>query len=182
MKVKGPGGRLYRAGLWLGLLFLALSASGANCGGENAAPQTNDDLKLAVCQASDVTFVWAVDRDDLIAQLKAPSAGWVAVGFCYDQSATRGKLIIGSLVDGRPVVRLRNFSGAVLTADQAKLVEAHVTRLNGGTVVLFRARLSDLGLTGRVNSTVPLILARHATEADVNHYQDGLLGRVNVTL
>lgn len=173
--------RIVLSGLCLGLALLSLALSGANCG-ENAPPQTNADLKQVTCKESDVTFVWAIDREDLIAQLKAPSPGWVAVGFCSDGAGLSGKLIIGSLANGQPVVRLRNFSGPNLAPDQAKPVEVHVTRLKGGTVVLFRAKLRDLGLAGRVNNSVPLILARHATEEDINRYQDGLVGRVNITL
>ncbi len=164
------------------MFLLSLALSGANCGGENTAPQTNADLKQAVCQASGVSFVWAIDQDYLIGQLKAPGPGWVAVGFCSDESATSGELIIGSLVKGQPVVRLRKFSGLRLAPDTAKLAEVHVSRLQGGTVLLFRARLSDLGLAGKVNTAVPLILARHVSEEDIDRYQDGLIGRVNVTL
>jgi hypothetical protein len=162
---------------------LSLALSGADCPGqaENAPAQAGQDLKSVTCPATGVTLVWAVDRDDLIGMLKAPGAGWVAVGFCSDRTASAGKLVIGSVVNGRPVVRLKSLTGVVLNPD-GQLLEAHATREGEATVIIFRARLNDLGLVGKVGKPVPIILARSAAQDGITQYKCATVGAKIITL
>ena len=169
--------------LALGLVLLSLALSGADCAEQagSAAAHSESDLKCVTSETTGVTLVWAVDRDDLIGVLRAPGAGWVAVGFAGDQTASSGKLVIGAVVNGRSVVKLKKFAGSSLAAD-GRLLEAHAAREGGATVVIFRARLQDLGLADKVGKRLPVILARNAGQDDIDQYQSGSVGTVSVTL
>ena len=163
---------------------MSLALSGADClgQGENGPAQAGQDLKCVTCETVGVTLVWAVDRDDLIGMVKSSSPGWVAVGFSSNELASAGSMVIGSVVNGRPVVRLKKFSGVTLTPGDGQLLEAHVTREKGATVVIFRARLKDLGLLGKVGKPLPVILARNAAQDDINQYRNATVGTKTITL
>jgi hypothetical protein len=170
--------------LVLGLVLLSLALSGADCLGQagSSAPPAAADLKCVTCETTGVTLVWAVDRDDLIGMLRSSSPGWVAVGFSSDEAASSGKMIIGSVFNGRPVVRLKKFIGPVLNPDNGRLLEAYATREQGATVVIFRARLKDLGLVDKIGKTLPVILAKNAAQDDISQYQSAAVGTVKITL
>ena len=148
----------------------------------SSATQASADLKCATCETTGVTLVWAVDRDDLIGMLKAPGSGWVAVGFSNDLTASSGKMVIGSVFNGRPVVKLKQFTGPRLSPVAGQLLEAHAVREQGATVVIFRARLKDLGLADKVGKALPVVLARNAAQDDISQYQSAAVGVVNITL
>jgi hypothetical protein len=181
-------GKLFRHSglviLVLGIALLSLALSGANCLGQadSSAVQAGEDLKCVTCETAGVTLVWAVDRDELIGQLKVSGPGWVAVGFAVDEASPSGKLIIGSVVGGQPVVRLRKFSGLTVSPDEGRLVESHAARDQGGTVVIFRAKLRDLGLADRVGKRLSVLLARDPARDDINQFQGGTIRMVSITL
>ena len=181
-------GKLFRHSglviLVLGLVLLSLALSAANCSdqAENGGAQLSQDIKCVTCESTGVTFIWAVERDDLIGMLKSSSPGWVAVGFSSDESASAGKIVIGSVINGRPVVKVHKFFGWKLIPDDARLIEAHAAREQGATVVIFRAKLSDLGLADKVSKPLPVVLAKDATQEDFANYQNGVIGTVKITL
>jgi hypothetical protein len=165
----------------VGLALLSLALSGATCDGQ-AAPGAGQDFKCVTCECTGITFVWAIERDDLIGMLKSSSPGWVAVGFSSDGSVSTGKIIIGSVVNNQSVVKLNKFFGYKLIPDTRKLIEAHAARERGVTVIVFRAKLRDLGLEGKISQTIPVILAKNATQENIDNYQDGSIKQVNITL
>lgn len=179
-------GKLFRHSglviLVLGLVLLSLALSAANCGGQAENGGQSQDIKCVTCESTGVTFIWAVERDDLIGMVKSSSPGWVAVGFSSDESASAGKIVIGSVINGRPVVKVHNFSGWKLVPDSTRLIEAHAAREQGATVVIFRAKLSDLGLADKVSKPLPVVLAKNATQEDFAEYQNGVIGIVKITL
>jgi hypothetical protein len=174
--------------LFLGMSLLLLATDPAYA---KKVAQPFDPAVLAVARSghdiknvsvAGVTFVWAIDRGDLIGMVKSTTSGWVAVGFNSDRASQESKLIIGSIIDGRPLVEVQRVFGLAHSPDPAALALAHVTKENNATVVIFRVKMKDLGLEGKSGKPAKIILARSAETNDLNQYHNGKRGTVTVTL
>jgi len=174
---------------WLLVICLLGTAAGAGYAKKSArsfdpkalaAARSGHDIKSV--SVDGVTFIWAVDRDDLIGMVKSTTPGWVAVGFNSDRGSQESKLIIGSIIDGRPSVVIQKVSGLVHSPDPAALALAQVTKENNATIVIFRVKMKDLGLEGKSGKAAKIVLARNAETDDINQYNNGTRRTVTVTL
>ncbi|MBN3033681.1 MAG: hypothetical protein JW873_06265 [Candidatus Saganbacteria bacterium] len=165
-----------RKNIILACLLLAVMV-GMTCGAQAAASQ---DIKSV--KAGGVTFVWAVDRGELIGMLKSPSGGWVAVDFSQEVGTLEGKLVIGSLAGGRPAVEIRKVSGLAHGPDSAAATLARVMKENNDTVVVFRAKLKDLGLDKKIGKNVKIVLARSDKTDQLDQYHKGVRSAARITL
>jgi hypothetical protein len=173
------------------LLAISLLGTAAGAGYAKQTARSADPKALAAARSGHdiksvsvdgVTFIWAVDRDDLIGMVKSASPGWVAVGFNSDRASQESKLIIGSIAGGHPSVEIQKVSGLAHSHDPAALALAQVTKENNATVVIFRVKMKDLGLEGKSGKPAKIFLARNAESDDISQYDNGTRRAVTVTL
>jgi len=67
-----------------------------------AEPQSNDEFKTV--SAVGMTFEWRVEGRFLHGRMRAPTTGWVTVGFNQEDQLAGTKLIMGYVADGEVVV------------------------------------------------------------------------------
>ena len=173
------------------LLVICLLGTAAGAGQAKKAARSFDPKALAAARSGHdiksvsvdgVTFIWAVDRDDLIGMVKSATPGWVAVGFNSDRGSQESKLIIGSISGGHSSVVIQKVSGLAHSPDPAALALAQATKENNATVVIFRVKMKDLGLEGKSGKPARIVLARNAETDDINQFNNGTRRTVTVTL
>jgi hypothetical protein len=174
---------------WLLGVSLLWVAAGPGYAKKPAAPldpkiaalaRSGQDIKSVT--VAGVTFIWAVDRDEMIGMVKSTTSGWVAVGFNSEHASAESKLIIGSIIDGRPSVEIQRVSGLAHSPDPAAPAMAHVMKENNATVVIFRVKMKDIGLEGKGGKPAQIILARSAETDELNQYYNGTRGTATITL
>jgi hypothetical protein len=171
------------------LFLLTVAAQYSGCSSYQSSSDygttttTGTTLNPRQASAAGVNFSWSTDGTNLLGTLEAASSsGWVAVGFNGDSMATAGKVVIGMVSAGSTTVQIQTISGRTHSQDSATVIASSGKEEGGTTTITFKARLADLGLTGKVGTTLSVILARNASEDGLTVYHGSNRGSTSITL
>ncbi len=135
-----------------------------------------------IVTVKDITFTWIVNDNVLSGTLTAPGKGWVAVRFGGDTILSSGKMVIGSIYNGKQAIEIQNVSWRSHSLAEGKLIKSKVIIKKGRTIVTFKAYLADLGLDGKTGKTFQITLSANKDDPDLEKYRGGTRGSAIITL
>lgn len=145
---------------------------------KEAVPMFSDPKSVSL---ADNLFTWSTDGINILGTVESKTKGWLAVGFNGNSMGTVTKIVIGTILEGKPLVQIQAIQGRVHKLTDGKLIESNVVDIATGTKLTFKASLADLTLAGEIGKQISIISA-HNNTYDLTRYHDGFRGTTDIVL